>query len=210
MKQATVNLLADMGAQPATLQAGLVSSTASTETTSPTSIITSPSSGSSVASGTQVTVSGTASDAGGGVVGGVEVSVNGGASWHPATGRGSWSYTWKPTAPATYTIQSRAVNDSGILETPSSGVNLNVTASSSPKYTITFNDLTFPNRILSGEYPSGIINWSLGGWWLSGPWGLFTGQSVSFYGSAQNTANFGLLGQFRLVSVDAYNGGSGS
>src|SRR5260370_6572573 len=40
--------------------------------------------------------------------------------------------------------------------------------------------------------------------------GLFTGQSVSFYGRAQTTANFGILGQFRLLSVDAYNGGSGS
>ena len=43
MRQATVNLLADMGMQPATLQPGLVAATASTDTISPTSIITSAS-----------------------------------------------------------------------------------------------------------------------------------------------------------------------
>ena len=43
IQQATVNLLANMGAQPATLQAGLVPATASTDRTAPTSTITSPS-----------------------------------------------------------------------------------------------------------------------------------------------------------------------
>ena len=42
MQQATVNLLADMGAQPATLQAGLVAATASTDTAAPASTISSP------------------------------------------------------------------------------------------------------------------------------------------------------------------------
>ena len=35
-----MNLFADMGAQPSTLQAGLVAATASTDTTAPTSTIT--------------------------------------------------------------------------------------------------------------------------------------------------------------------------
>ena len=42
MQQATVNLLADMGAQPATLQAGLLPASASADTTPPVSDITSP------------------------------------------------------------------------------------------------------------------------------------------------------------------------
>ena len=45
MQQATVNLLADMGAQPATLLPGLVAASASTDTTAPTSAITSPAQG---------------------------------------------------------------------------------------------------------------------------------------------------------------------
>src|SRR5207237_5683673 len=68
MQQATVNLLGDMGAQPATLQAGLVSATSGTDGAAPASAITSPSSGATVGSGATVTVPGTAVDSGGGVV----------------------------------------------------------------------------------------------------------------------------------------------
>ena len=48
MQQATVNLFADMGVQPASLQAGLVPATASTDSTGPTSVIVSPASGTDV------------------------------------------------------------------------------------------------------------------------------------------------------------------
>src|SRR6267142_1662179 len=118
MRQATVNLLADMGVQPATLQMGLVSATASTDTTPPRSTITSPAPGTTVTAGSQVTVSGTAQDFGGGVVGGVEVSVDGGATWHPAVGRENWSYVFTAASSGTLTVQSRAVDDSGNLEVP--------------------------------------------------------------------------------------------
>ncbi len=80
MRQATVNLLADMGVQPVTLQNDLVAATISTDTTAPTSTITSPANGATVQQGTSVTITGTASDAGGGIVGGVEVSVDGGCN----------------------------------------------------------------------------------------------------------------------------------
>ena len=43
MQQATVNLFADMGVQPTTLLTGLVAASASTDTSPPTSTITSPS-----------------------------------------------------------------------------------------------------------------------------------------------------------------------
>ena len=112
MRQATVNLFADMGAQPATLQPGLVAATASTDTTGPTTTIATPAAGSSVQSGSTVTVSGTAVDAGGGTVGGVEVSTDGGASWHPASGRGAWTYSWSAGATGTATIRARAIDDS--------------------------------------------------------------------------------------------------
>jgi len=125
MQQATVNLLADMGVQPQTLMAGLAPASASTDTTPPTSTITSPSPGATIADGTKVTISGTASDAGGGVVAGVEVSTDGGATWHPATITGpdaqtvGWTYTWVAHGAPSATIESRAVDDSGNLESPS-------------------------------------------------------------------------------------------
>jgi len=127
MQQATVNLLADMGAQPVTLQSGLTKATASTDTTPPVSVITSPAAGANVTSGTRVTVQGTATDVGG-VVAGVEVSTDNGNTWHPATGQGSWTFSWTATGNGTATIRSRAVDDSGNLETPSAGVTITVGA----------------------------------------------------------------------------------
>ena len=106
MQQATVNLLADMGAQPGSLQSGLVPATASTDTTAPTASITSPADGSNVQSERRSPITGTATDTGGGVVGGVEVSVDGGNTWHPASGRENWTYSWIPQASGT-------VNDPG-------------------------------------------------------------------------------------------------
>ena len=132
MQQATLNLLADMGAQPATLQAGLAAASASTDAAAPSSTISSPAAGAQVESGRQITITGSATDAGGGVVGGVEVSVNGGATWHRATGRGSWSYNWTPSGSGSFTIRTRAVDDSGNLETPSAGVSGSIGSASCP------------------------------------------------------------------------------
>ena len=127
MRQATVNLLADMHAQPATLQAGLVPATLSADTTPPTSTITSPAPGASWPNGSPVTIAGTAADSGGGVVGAVEVSTDGGGTWHPAIGRESWSYAWTASGAGSVTIRSRAVDDSGNLEAPGPGVGVTVT-----------------------------------------------------------------------------------
>jgi hypothetical protein len=121
-----VNLLADMGVQPGTLQANLVAATASTDTTPPASMITSPADGTQHPHGTPHTVTGNATDNGGGVVAGVEVSTDNGLTWHPALGRESFSYAFIiPDSPGSLTIRSRAVDDSGNLE--NAGVSLTVT-----------------------------------------------------------------------------------
>jgi hypothetical protein len=119
MQQATVNLFADMGVQPTTLQSDLVASSESTDTTAPTAQITSPGAGATVNSGTTITISGTAADTGGKVAG-VEVSVDGGATWHPAAGTTQWSYAWTVAGLGNVTIESRAVDDSGNVGTPTS------------------------------------------------------------------------------------------
>ncbi len=130
MQQATVNVLADMGAQAGTLQGDLAPATASTDTDPPSSVISSPLGGSNVQSGQPITISGTATDAagesGGGQVGSVEVSTDGGATWHPAQGRDNWTYSWTPGAAGSVTIKTRAADDSGNLETPGPGVTVNV------------------------------------------------------------------------------------
>jgi large repetitive protein len=126
MQQATVNLFADMGVQPGTLQSGLVATAASGDVSPPASTITAPTAGATLAPGTTVTIAGTAADTGG-VVGGVEVSVDGGTTWHAASGRASWSFTWTtPSSGATRTIRSRAVDDNGNLESPTPGVTVTI------------------------------------------------------------------------------------
>ncbi|GAA4443287.1 hypothetical protein GCM10023170_019400 [Phytohabitans houttuyneae] len=120
MRQATVNLFADMGAQPATIVSGLTATPASTDTTGPSASITPPPAGSTFQVGAAATISGTASDTGG-VVGGVEVSTDGGATWHPASGRAAWSYTWTPQATGPVTLRARATDDSGNLGADATG-----------------------------------------------------------------------------------------
>jgi hypothetical protein len=122
VQQATINLFADMGVQPQTLQSGLVAATASSDTTAPVSRINQPG---NVIQQQTVAITGGATDAGG-VVAGVEVSTDGGNTWHPATGTTSWSYNWWPQAPGTYKILSRAVDDSLNLEVPGPGISITV------------------------------------------------------------------------------------
>ena len=112
IQQATLNLLADMGAQPSTRQSDLLAAVATTDSTGPNVSIASPTNG-SVVTGTQiVTVAGTADDAGG-AVGAVEVSVDGGATWKTAVGRSAWTYAWMPTGAAVTPLRVRAADDSG-------------------------------------------------------------------------------------------------
>ncbi|MFN8381824.1 MAG: sortase [Anaerolineales bacterium] len=126
MQQATVNLFADMGVQPTSLQTGLVAATASTDSTAPTASIVSPITGTDAPSGSTVTISGTAADTGG-VVAAVELSFDGGTTWITATGRESWSYNWIPgTAGTPITIVSRAIDDSGNIGSVSASITLNV------------------------------------------------------------------------------------
>ena len=125
VRQATVNLFADMGVQPATLAPDLVRAEASEDREPPVSRIDVPRAGTSLAPG-PVEVSGAAHDRGGGCVAAVEVSVDGGATWHPATGREAWRYEWKPDGPGPRRILCRAVDDSGNLEVPAAAVTVTV------------------------------------------------------------------------------------
>ncbi|MFT2214626.1 DUF4082 domain-containing protein [Rhizobium giardinii] len=126
VKQAMVNLLADMGIQPGTLEPGLISAVQSTDSTKPVSSITAPNDGTALKVGNAVTISGTASDIGG-VIAAVEVSTDGGTTWHRAVGDETWTYSWVAPRAGTFTIKTRAVDDSVNLETPGSGRTVTVT-----------------------------------------------------------------------------------
>jgi hypothetical protein len=181
MQQATINLFADMGAQPTTLMSGLVSPSASTDNTSPTSAIGAPSSGATVQDGSQVTVSGSASDAGGGVVAGVEVSADGGSTWHPATLTSpdgqtvSWTYSWVAHGNPSVTLESRATDDSGNVGTPADATSVSVSCPCS-----IWGDAVSPDRPDSGDTQSVEVGMKF----KSDVFGTVTG--VRFYKSAAN------------------------
>ena len=125
MQQATVNLLADMGAQPTSLLPGLVPASQSMDTTPPTTTITSPQPGAQLVRGTPITVTGTASDAGAGKIAVVEVSLDGGVTWHRANGRADWTYTGTVGGLGSTNIEARAVDDTGNIQAPPTSVTVN-------------------------------------------------------------------------------------
>jgi len=173
IQQLTINLLADMGVQPTSLQAGLVAASASGDHTAPVVSINQPVSG-TIALGTKVTVSGTATDAGG-VVAGVEVSVDGGATWHPATGTATWSYTAPLRSYSATAIQVRATDDSLNTSSPVSPSGVTV---SGPN--VVFGDWT-PATLDSGDTSAN----TLGMVFVPSADGYITG--VRFYKSTANT-----------------------
>jgi uncharacterized protein DUF4082/Big-like domain-containing protein len=150
IRQATLNLLADMGVQPGTIQSGLIPATASTDTTAPDSSIASPLAAASIPAGTIVTVSGTATDTGGGVVAGVEVSTDGGTTWRRATGTSTWTYAWVPGVLGTATLMSRATDDSGNIEQSAASVSVTITQANCP-CSIWTPSLTVPWMIDSND-----------------------------------------------------------
>jgi hypothetical protein len=125
MQQATVNLFAEMGAQPSTLESTLFAGTQTTDHTAPTATVTTPTAGSTVKNGEMVTVSGTAADTGG-VVAAVEVSTDAGKTWHAASGTTSWNYAWNADGSKSATIEARAIDDSANLGTASAPRTVNV------------------------------------------------------------------------------------
>jgi hypothetical protein len=74
--------------------------------------------------------------------------------------------------------------------------------------TVTFDDLSSPNRGLNGPYAG--IDWGTGIWYLSSPWGAFTTNSVSYTSGTPRSATFSFLAPRVLDSIDAFNGGSTS
>jgi hypothetical protein len=133
VQQATMNVFADMGVQPANPQRDLVPATQSTDKTAPLTRIVSPANGTTV-NGAVVTVTGTATDVGG-TVAGVEISVDGGKTWHPADGTDRWSYEWPvPAGSGTATILTRGSDDTVNVEAPGKGV------------TVRYAQMTQPNE----------------------------------------------------------------
>jgi hypothetical protein len=208
MQQATVNLFADMGTQPASLISGVTATAASTDATAPTSTIASPSQGATLTDGSAVTISGTATDSGGGVVAGVEVSTNGGASWRPVTTMSAantsvtWTYSWIAHGSPTATIQVRATDDSGNLEKPGPGTTVNINCPCS-----IFGSATAPGHADSGDTAATEV----GVKFKADTYGAISG--IRFYKASTNTGtHVGNLwnSSGQLLASATFTGESGS
>ena len=164
-----------------------------------------------VGSGTAYTASTVAT---GGFTGTVNLSVTGlpagaTAAFSPASVTGSGSSTLNLTTSSTTPIGAYTLTIAGTSGNLSHTANATLTVTGSST-TITFDDISPASRVLTGQYPTGIIDWGSGtSWYLSGPWGLFTTQSVSFT-SGRTSANFTFLSNSGLAGLQAYNGGSAS
>jgi hypothetical protein len=75
---------------------------------------------------------------------------------------------------------------------------------------VTFDDAPGQDRALDGEFPTGLIDWGTGSWWLAAPWGKLTTRSISFNGPEHTSATFTIVQPRRLLRLDAYNGGNES
>ncbi|NUR52826.1 MAG: DUF4082 domain-containing protein, partial [Acidobacteria bacterium] len=187
MQQATVNLLADMGVQPRTLQTGadparpLIAASMSADLTAPTTTIVAPAAGSSVESGARIAISGTVTENAGGIVSAVEVSVDNGATWRQASlSSGVWSYEWTPGSPGTANIRARGIDDSGNIESPGAGVTLTIIPGTCP-CTSLWRTTTVPT-VPSAADTNAV---ELGTKFYSDVAGYITG--VRFYKSTANT-----------------------
>jgi hypothetical protein len=128
VQQAMVNLFAEMGIQPQTLETSLVIASATTDFAGPTASITSNLANGRFLTGSTVSITGTAYDVGG-YVAGVEVSTDGGASWRPARGTTDWSYSWTVQgALGERTVLARAIDDSVNFGAPTTGIPITVYA----------------------------------------------------------------------------------
>jgi hypothetical protein len=126
--------------------------------TNPASTVTDPAGGAvlNASSSDPYTITGTATD--NVAVSSIEVSTDGGAMWNPAvcTGCGTtsatWTYSWTLPADGTYTIQSRATDSAGNVETPSGGNTVTVDRTA-PSVSSTnpadgANNITLNNNVL--------------------------------------------------------------
>jgi hypothetical protein len=81
-------------------------------------------------------------------------------------------------------------------------------ADPSAPVTLTFDDRPGQDLPLSGQYPTGVVDWGSDAWYLSGPFGTFSTKSVSFNGSGLTSAKLTVPTPRRLVKLDAFNGGT--
>ena len=121
----------------------------------------------------------------------------------------------EPTSTATPIANSTSTPTPKATSTPTSTTTPPPTTTTTPTVTpttvgqtIRFNALP-SGQPLTGQYPNTVIDWgSNEHWFVSGPYGQFSSNSISFNGPDLSSANFQFISPHKLISLKAYNGGS--
>jgi len=114
------------------------------------------------------------------------------------------------TPTATPTATDTATPTATATEIPTPTIMPAMTGSATPpgQRTVTFDDLTNPNRVLNGAYPTGLIRWGSSRWFLSGPVGTFATNSVHFQEPGSSQESIAFVAPRRVVQITAYNHGT--
>ena len=73
---------------------------------------------------------------------------------------------------------------------------------------VTFDDVPGQDETLNGSY--GPIQYGLNRWYIASPWGGFDTKSISFNGGGLTQANLSIIGQRRILGLDAFTWDSGA
>jgi hypothetical protein len=170
------------------------------DTTPPTVSISAPADGGTV-SGTVTVSADVSDDVGVERVQFILDGINLGSEDITAPFSTSWATTMSTNGAHTLTARARDAGGNTTTSAPATVTVNNVSI-------IDFNNGETSNEPLNGQYPSGVADWGTNVWWLSGPWGQFTTNSVSFNGSGQTSGAFSFVTPQRVISVKAFNGGT--
>jgi len=95
-----------------------------------------------------------------------------------------------------------------IRHTSSRDVDIQGKGDQMPPSYITFDDPHRPaGTALTGEYPSGVVDWGAGTWQIGAPFGKFGTFNLALSDAKSHEAEFALVNPFIFVGLDVYNDG---
>ena len=128
------------------------------------------------------------------------------AALSPTAVAAGGSATLTVSASASATPGSYTVTVTGTEGSMTHATAVTVTVSAPATTTCTFDTLPNPNSPLNGTYCG--IDFGTGSWYLSGPYSLFTTQSISYPDGTPRSGAFTFISPKTLLQVDVANGGT--
>lgn len=111
----------------------------------------------------------------------------------------------QPTPTNTPIVVPTATNTPVVLPTATNTPLIPPTPTSTPTsgILVIFDNLVGQDRLLNGQYPTGLINWGNNKWWLAAPWGPHNTKSISFDDGNGTSRTFAFVTPHILVGLKA-------